>query len=78
MPIQAAHSAKTSHASSYTIVIDTHTFTLKHVVKIVYEDLTLKCLGGDSLQVLAVCVLSTLLSIAIPAKYKVTESTTYS
>ena len=38
----------------------------------------LKYLGGDTLQVLAVCLLSTLLSIVIPAKYKVTESTTYS
>ena len=52
-----------------------------YVVKIVYEDYTvlmLKRHGGDALQVLAVCLLSTLLSIAIPAKYKVTESTTYS
>ena len=43
-----------------------------------YEDytmLTLKRLSGDSLQVLAVCLLSTLLSIAVPVKYKVTEST---
>ena len=38
----------------------------------------LKYLGGDTLKVLAVCLLSTLLSIVIPAKYKVTESTTYS
>ena len=47
-----------------------------------YEDytvLTLKRLGGDAwLQMLAVCLLSILLSIAIPAKYKVTESMTYS
>ena len=36
-----------------------------------YEDytaLTLKCLSGDSLQVLAICFLSTLFSITIPAK----------
>ena len=47
----------------------------------VYEDftmLTLKRLSGDPLQMLAVCLLSILLSIAIPAKYKVTQSTTYS
>ena len=37
--------------------------------------LTLKHLGGDSLQVQAACLLSTFFSIAIPAKYKVTEST---
>ena len=46
----------------------------------VYKDFTmlsLKHLSGDPLQVLAVYLLSTLLSIAIPAKYKVTESTTY-
>ena len=46
-----------------------------------YEDhtvLTLKRLGGDALQMLAVCLLLTLLSIAIPAEYKVTESMTYS
>ena len=42
-----------------------------------YKVLTLKCLSGNSLQVLAVCLLSTLFSIAIPAKYKVTESTIY-
>ena len=30
--------------------------------------LTLKCLSGNPLQVLVVCLLSTLLSIAIPAK----------
>ena len=43
----------------------------------VYKDFTmlsLKHLSGDPLQVLAVYLLSTLLSIAIPAKYKVTES----
>ena len=43
----------------------------------VYKDFTmllLKHLSGDPLQVLAVHLLSTLLSIAIPAKYKVTES----
>ena len=58
-----------------------YTFTLKYVIKIVYEDYTvlmLKHLSGDFFQVLAVCLLSTLFSIAIPAKYKVTESTTYS
>ena len=47
------------------------------LVKIVNEDftvLTLKRLSGDAFQVLAVCLLSTLLSIAILAKYKVTES----
>ena len=38
----------------------------------------LKRLSGDALQVLAVYLLSTLLSIAIPVKYKVTESTIYS
>ena len=38
--------------------------------------LTLKCLSGDSLQVLAAYLLSTLFNIAIPAKYKVTESIT--
>ena len=38
----------------------------------------LKCLSSDALQALAVCLLSTLLSIAIPAKYKVAESMTYS
>ena len=37
----------------------------------------LKDLSGDSLQVLPACLLSVLFSIAIPAKYKVTESTTY-
>ena len=40
--------------------------------------LMLMRLSGDTLQVLAVYLLSTLLSIAIHAKYKVTESTTYS
>ena len=44
----------------------------------VFTMLTLKRLSGDALQVLAVYLLSTLLSIAIPAKYKVTESTAYS
>ena len=42
-----------------------------------YEDftmLTLKRFSGDTLQMLAVYLLLTLLSIAIPAKYKVTES----
>ena len=44
-----------------------------------YTVLTLKRLSGDSLQVLGVCLLiSTLFSTAIPAKYKVTENTTYS
>ena len=38
----------------------------------------LKCLSDDSLQVLAVYLLSTLFSITIPAKYKATESMTYS
>ena len=38
----------------------------------------LKHLSGDSLQLLVVCLLSTLFSIAISAKYKVTESMTYS
>ena len=42
-----------------------------------YTVLTLKCLSGDTFQVLAVRLLSTLLSIAIPSKYKVTESMTY-
>ena len=41
-----------------------------------YAVLMLKRLSGDALHVLAVCF--TLLSIAIPAKYKVAESTTYS
>ena len=36
-----------------------------------------KRLSGDALQVLAVCLLSALFSIAIPTKHKVTESTTY-
>ena len=42
--------------------IDTHTFTLKYVVKIMYKDYTvlmLKRLSSDSLQLLAVCLLST-------------------
>ena len=51
---------------------------LKYVVCEDYTVLTLKHLSGDTLQVLAVCLLSTLLSIAIPAKYKVTKRTTYS
>ena len=38
--------------------------------------LMLKCLSGDSLQVVAACLLSILFSIAIPVKYEVTESTT--
>ena len=38
-----------------------------------YTVLTLKHLSGDSLQVLAACLLSILFSIAIPAKYKVTK-----
>ena len=43
-----------------------------------YTVLTLKRRNGDSFQVLAVCLLSTLFSIAILAKYKITESMTYS
>ena len=47
-------------------ILDTHTFILKYVVKIVYEDyivLMLKRFSGDSLQVLAICLLSMLFSI---------------
>ena len=54
-------------------VIDTY------VIKMVHGDytvLTLKWLGGDSLQVLAAYLLSSLFGIPIPAKYKVTESMT--
>ena len=43
-----------------------------------YTVLMLMHLSGDSLQVLAACLLSSLFSIAIPAKYKVIENTTYS
>ena len=42
-----------------------------------YTVLTLKRHSGNSLQVLAVCLLPTLFIIAIPAKYKITESMTY-
>ena len=59
--------------------MDAHTFTLQIFVKIVNEDyavLTLKRHSGTSLQLLAACLLLTLFSIAIRAKYKVTESTT--
>ena len=52
-----------------------------YVVNIVYEDYTvlmLKRLSGNALQLLAVYLLSTLLSFAIPPKHKVTESATYS
>ena len=51
------------------------------IVKIVYEDnivLTLMSLHGDALQVQFGWLLSTLFSIAIPAKYKVTENTAHS
>ena len=63
----------------YSLYIHTH-LHYKCVVKTVNEDyivLILKCLSGASLQLLAVCLLPTLFSIvAIPAKCKVTESTT--
>ena len=49
---------------------------LLKVVNKDYAVLMLKCLKGYSIQLLAACLLSTLLSIAIPAKYKVTKSTT--
>ena len=51
----------------------------RYVIKIVHEDYTMlmpKCLGGASLQLLAVYLPLTFVGVIIPAKYKITESMT--